>query len=261
VFRQTAILAALLVLVGWTLADGGRQAEGVVTVSAAISLSDALGDVADAYAAAGGGPVRFNFAGSNVLARQIVNGAPVDVFLSADERQMDLVERAGLLQPGSRRIVLENRLALVALPARADAVREAFARAGPAIRRLAMGDPAAVPAGVYAREYLERRGLWRAYAGRIIPTGNVRAALAAVENGSADAAIVYVTDVLPSRASRIVVTIPREQTPAIRYPGALVARRDTAFAAERFLSFLGSDEAGAIFVKHGFLLPSSQAVE
>lgn len=255
---MTAVLGVLLLLAGWRGAADATQASNTVTVSAAISLSDVLGHVADAYAAAGGGPVRFNFAGSNVLARQIVNGAPVDVFISADERQMEYVARAGRLQPGTRRIVLENRLAVAALPERADAVREAFPRAGAVIRRLAIGDPAAVPAGVYARRYLERQGLWRAYAGRVIPTGNVRAALAAVENGSADAAIVYATDVLPSRRPRIVIEIPREQTPDIRYPAALVAGREPQAAAAQFLSFLESDDARAIFAQHGFLLPSSR---
>lgn len=244
-----SVLIPLLPLQG----PGGGAA---LTVSAAISLSGALDEVAAAYARAGGGPVRFNFAGSNVLARQIVNGAPVDVFISADEAQMDLAARAGAIVPGSRRPIVENQLAVAALPERVDAVRGAFAAAGSAIRRLAIGDPAAVPAGVYARFYLERKGLWHKYAGRIIPTGNVRAALAAVENGSVEAAIVYVTDVHDSRKARIALTIPRDDGPSISYPGAIAARARNREAAERFLAFLQSDAGRAIFVEHGFLVPT-----
>jgi molybdate transport system substrate-binding protein len=238
-------------------ADGGRRnaESGAITVSAAISLSGALEEVAAAYEKSGGGTIRFNFAASNVLARQIVNGAPVDVFISADEAQMDLVERAGGLLGGSRRSIVANQLAVAALPDRVDAVQSAFSRAGPEIRRLAIGDPAAVPAGVYARQYLERQGLWTRYEGRLIPTGNVRAALAAVENGSADAAIVYVTDLHEARKARVAVTIPRDQTPPITYPAAVTATSRDREAAERFLAFLESDAARTVFLEHGFLLP------
>lgn len=238
-------------------ADGERQsaAAGQITVSAAISLSGALEDVAAAYEKSGGVAIRFNFAASNVLARQIVNGAPVDVFISADEAQMDFVERAGALVSGSRRPIVANQLAVAALPDRVEAVRSAFPRAGAEIRRLAIGDPSAVPAGVYARQYLERQGLWKAYEGRIVPTGHVRAALAAVENGSADAAIVYVTDLHETRTARAAVTIPREQAPPITYPAAVIAAARNRDTAERFLAFLESGAARAVFLEHGFLPP------
>ena len=145
-----------------------------ITVAAAVSLTEVLDEIAKAYAAAGGGPVRFNLAGSNVLARQIVNGAPADVFISADETQMDVVEKAGAVLAGSRVDLVANQLAIVATPDRVELVRREFARAPAEIRRLAIGDPAAVPAGVYARRYLEQRGLWAAYEPRVVPTTNVR---------------------------------------------------------------------------------------
>ena len=254
-----AILAISSGLPSTRDAAGGRTAEsGALTVSAAISLSGALEEIAEAYGTSGGGEVRFNFAASNVLARQIVNGAPADLFISADEAQMDLVERAGALVGGSRRPVVANQLAVAALPDRLDEVRSAFPRAGPEIRRLAIGDPAAVPAGVYARQYLERQGLWTRYEGRIIPTGNVRAALAAVENGSADAAIVYVTDLHATRQARVAVAIPRDQTLPITYPAAVIAATPNREGAERFLAFLESDAARAVFLEHGFLPPASR---
>jgi molybdate transport system substrate-binding protein len=227
------------------------QAPAPVTVSAAISLNEALEEAAWAYAKAGGGPVRFNLAGSNVLARQIVSGAPVDLFISADEQQMDVVEKAGLVQPGSRVNLVANQLAVVADTDRAAFVREHFSRAAPEIKRLALGDPAAVPAGVYARQYLERQGLWKAYEPRVVPMSSVRAALAAVETGGADAAIVYVTDAAIARRSAIAFRVPIDQAPRIVYPAALISASNDA---ARFLTFLReSPEAAAIFARHGFL--------
>lgn len=227
----------------------------VLTVSAAISLSEVLDEAAAAYRRGDGGPVRFNFAGSNALARQIVNGAPVDLFISADHAQMDFVDRAGEVLDGSPRVIAANQLAVVAAEGRVTQVREAFLRAGPTIRRLAVGDPVAVPAGVYAKAYLERLGLWEAYEPRLIPTGNVRAALAAVENGSVDAAIVYVTDVQRARNVRVAFPVPRDRAPEITYPAAVMARSRNRAAAERFLAFLQSVEGRGIFARHGFLPP------
>ncbi len=223
-----------------------------ITVSAAISLSDVLEEASSEYTKLAGGRVRFNFAGSNVLARQIVNGAPADVFISADQAQMEFAERAGAILPGSRRLIASNQLAVVALPDRVARVRDAFPRAASQIRRLAIGDPAAVPAGVYARHYLQRQGLWAAYAPRIVPTGNVRGALAAVENGSVDAAIVYVTDVRAPRNVQIVLKIPVGEAPPITYAAAVVAASRNSDAAERFLTFLRSGSGRAIFARFGF---------
>ncbi len=244
-------LSALLVLL--TLAGAVSSQDPAITVSAAISLSEAFEDLAKAYAKDGGGPVRFNFAGSNVLARQIVNGAPVDVFVSADEAQMTAVEKAGAVRPGGAVPVVSNQLVVVALPERVDAIRVAFPSASGVIRRLAIGDPAAVPAGVYAAAYLRSRRLWTSYESRIVPTANVRAALAAVENGGVDAAIVYATDVRRSTRARVAISIPPEQGPRIVYPAAVIAGTKNRQAAERFLAFLQSQTARDVMARHGFL--------
>jgi molybdate transport system substrate-binding protein len=229
----------------------GSTTGATVTVSAAISLTGALEDASRAFSKAGGGTVRFNFAGSNVLARQIINGAPVDLFISADEQQMDLVEKAGLLRPGSRVALVGNQLAVVAASDRVAFVRDNFTRAPPEIRRLALGDPSAVPAGVYARQYLEKQGLWKAYEARVVPTANVRAALLAVESGGADAAIVYVTDVAAASHASIAFAVPVEQAPRIVYPAAAISASPEA---ARFLSFLReSPDARAIFARYKFL--------
>ena len=246
----------------WTLASvclallSAAAPQGLL-VSGAVSLSDALYEVAAAYRAAGGAEVRINLAGSNVPARQIVNGAPVDVFISADAAQMEVVASRGLLVPSSRRVIASNQLVVVAQPERAAAVREAFGSAGPAIRRLALGDPAAVPAGVYARQYLERRRLWAAFEGRVVPAVNVRGALAAVQSGGADAAIVYRTDV-PRDASLVVaLAIPVSETPGVDYHAAALRAARQPEEAARFLAFLSGTTGQAILARHGFLLSPS----
>jgi molybdate transport system substrate-binding protein len=221
-----------------------------VTVCAAISLSDALETIAKEYAAAGGGPVRFNFAGSNTLARQLVNGAPADLFISADEAQMDVAARAGAVDPASRVDLLGNRLAIVARPG-SPPIGGAADLARPGIGRIALGDPLAVPAGVYARRYLESAGLWPSLADRIVPVGNVRAALAAVMNGSADAAIVYESDTVTAGTLKAIV-IAGSGAPRIVYPAALVTRAANRAEAERFLAFLRGPQAAAVFARYKF---------
>jgi molybdate transport system substrate-binding protein len=221
-----------------------------LTVSAAISLTEALEAAAAAYRAAGGTPVRFNFGGSNALARQIVNGAPVDVFLSADEAQMDVVEKAGLVAAGTRVAVVANRLVLV-VDSRS-AVKAVSDLGAAEIRRIAIGDPAAVPAGVYARQYLERIGQWTRLEHKVVPVANVRAALTAVQNGSADAAFVYATDARIAPALRVVATITGPEAPRIVYPGAVVKSARQPAAAAKFLEFLRTPPALALFEKHGF---------
>ena len=216
-------LAAAVAFVCAFFGQGPPPSEPI-TVAAAVSLTEVLDEIAKAYTVAGGGPVRFNLAGSNVLARQIVNGAPTDVFISADETQMDVVEKAGAVLAGSRVDLVANQLAIIATPDRVELVRREFARAPAEIRRLAIGDPAAVPAGAYARRYLEQRGLWAAYEPRVVPTTNVRAALTAVETGSVDAAIVYLTDLAAARTAVLAFTVPTADGPRILYPAAVAAR-------------------------------------
>ena len=225
-----------------------------LTVSAAISLTNVLEALARAYADAGGGPLRFNFAGSNVLARQLVNGAPVDLFISADEAQMDVVAHAGVLDNASRVDLLSNRLAVVARPQSGGslAIRRLDDLLRPEVKRIAVGDPAAVPAGVYGRDYLKAAGVWTQLESKILPVANVRAALAVVENGSADAAIVYETDAALSTTAVTAFVVSGPDAPRIVYPAAVVARSRQPDAAHRFLSFLRGSAASAVFRRFGF---------
>jgi molybdate transport system substrate-binding protein len=221
-----------------------------ILVSAAISLTDALEEIRHAYATAGGGEIRFNFAGSNVLARQIVNGAPADVFISADEAQMDYAQERGAIDAGSRFPVVSNRLAVITVPGRAPSIPNAAALAQ--AKRIAIGDPVAVPAGVYAKAFLERAGLWEALKERLVPLANVRAALTAVESGGADAGIVYESDAATSRRVEVAFVVTGPEAPRIVYPAAISARTRHRAEAERFLAFLRSPTALAIFRKYRF---------
>jgi molybdate transport system substrate-binding protein len=237
----------LLLSVIVSIAAVGQSAP--LTVSAAISLTDALEAIAREYAASGGGPVRFNFAGSNTLARQLVNGAPADLFISADDAQMDVAAQAGVIDPTSRVNLLRNHLALVTrhggprLTGAADLARAP-------IQRIAIGDPSAVPAGVYARSYLEKLRLWDTVKDRVVPTANVRAALAALTNGSVDAAIVYESDTVGTDVQALVVA--GSWAPAIIYPAAIVKTSHNREQAERFLAFLKGSVASEIFARCKF---------
>jgi molybdate transport system substrate-binding protein len=222
-----------------------------ITVSASVSLTDALTAVAEAYARTGG-TVRFNFAASNVLARQIVNGAPVDVFISADEAQMNVVAGAGLVKDGSRVDLLRNQLAVAVPNDRPRTFKALSEIAEPSFRRIAIGDPAAVPVGVYAKQYLEKEGLWSAIQARVVPTGSVRAALAAVESGAADAAIVYRTDIRVALRATVAWIVPADRGPRIVYPGAVIKTTASADESKRFLDYLRGDAAARIFERFGF---------
>jgi molybdate transport system substrate-binding protein len=229
----------------------GGEAQPLL-VAAAVSLTDVLTAAAKEYPDAGGADVRFNFAASNILARQIVNGAPVDLFISADEAQMDVVQAAGMIAEGSRVNLLTNQLAIVVPDDRPRTLTTSRELLDPAFRRIAIGDPAAVPAGVYAKQFLDHEGIWTALVARIVPTASVRAALAAVESGGADAAIVYRTDARVARHATVAWLIPADRGPRIIYPAARIRGARGSDQAARFLTFLQSDSGSRIFERFGF---------
>lgn len=244
--------AKLLISAVLLLLTGGPARAAELTVFAAASLTEALEEIGTAYEKAGGDTIRLNLGASSLLARQIEEGAPADLFLSADEEKMDALGKRGLLLAGTRRSVLSNTLVIVVPPDRPAKI------AGPkdlaAVTTLALADPQAVPAGLYAREYLRKLGLWDRIAGKVVPTENVRGALAAVESGNVDAGIVYKTDAGISKRVKIAYEVPRAQGPKISYPFAVVAESKRKEAAKRFLAYLESKPALAVFRKHGFLI-------
>lgn len=230
-------------------------------VSAAVSLTESLRQVAAAFEKRTGTRTALNLAGSNTLAAQIVEGAAVDVFISADAAQMDRVARAGALLDGTRADILSNRLVVIAPrdePSAAGASPSAVTLAGPRdllrpeLRRLALGDPAAVPAGVYARQYLERAGLWATLQPKVVPLPHVRAVVTAVSSGSADAGIVYQTDAAAFPQVRIAWIVPAGEVPDIVYPAAVLRTSRHPDEARAFVTFLRTPEAAALFTAAGF---------
>ncbi len=245
-FRHLAWLPWLM-----ALSAAPAPAGAPLTVCAAVSLTESLQAIALAYAADGGGPVRFNFAGSNTLARQLIIGAPADLFISADEEQMNAASAARAVDQRTRVELIGNQLAVIAAPGR-EAISDIRALLQPGVRRVAIGDPAAVPAGVYARRYLEALDLWDDFQSRLVPVGNVRAVVTAVENGSVDAGIVYKTDASIAAKAITTFVIEGDRAPRIVYPAAIVNASRNRAAALRFLSFLRGRTASDIFRRHGF---------
>lgn len=244
--RPTVIVLAAAIL--WTPAAAqGRE----VLVSAAASLTDVLQELAKVHESRSGDRLVLNFGASNTLARQIASGARVDVFISADQTQMDAV--AADIAPGTRVDLLSNQLAIAVPDDRPRAFASARELTDPAVRRIAMGDPSAVPAGVYARAYLQRIGLWALLEPKVVPSGSVRLALAAVESGAADAAIVYRTDVATARRARLAYVFPAAEGLNIAYPAAAMRTAANPQGAHRLLAFLQSPEASKAFRRAGFL--------
>jgi molybdate transport system substrate-binding protein len=233
----------------WT----GVLAAAALTVSAAASLTDVLTELATRYQAATGERVQINPGASNTLARQIIEGAPVDVFISADELQMNAVVKAGRMAPGSTITLLSNEL-VIAVPKGAPAhVNQPRDLVGAHVRRIAMGQPESVPAGVYGRQWLERLDLWKAVQPKVVPMPTVRAALAAVRERRVDAAIVYATDARTTTDVRVAYRVPSGESPRIVYPAAVVAGPHET-SARRFLAYLQSDEARRVFEAAGFIV-------
>ena len=249
-YRFAPAAAIALLVVDAVLA---APAPRPVVVFAAASLTNALQEIADSYAKESGRKIRLSFAASSQLAKQIENGAEVDIFLSADEDWMDYLERHALLKQGSRLDLLGNRLALVA-PADSGihlkiAPRFALRKALNG-ERLATGDPDSVPVGRYAKEALTNLGVWKDVADRLVRTENVRSALAFVARGEVPLAIVYDTDAKIDSKVRIVDLFPESSHTPIRYPVALT--RTALPDATGFAAFLRSPMAMAAFQRYGF---------
>ena len=243
------LLLLALLFPGLLACEPADKAEPGPVVLAAASLQESLEEVGEAWSAEGHLAPVLSFAASSALARQIGQGAPADLFVSADEEWMNTLEGQDLLRTGTRGDILTNRLVLITKRGgtvrRLDDIGEA---------RLALADPAAVPAGKYARAALESLGQWRAVEHNVVPAENVRAALALVERGEAALGVVYATDAIASDAVEVLETLPESSHPPIRYPAAVLAGATHSDAAA-FLAFLRSDEARRTFEKHGFGIP------
>jgi molybdate transport system substrate-binding protein len=226
-----------------------------LTVFAAASLTDAMKDISAVWVKAGHEAPRMSFASSSTLAQQIQQGAPVNVFASADEKWMDYLAKADLIAPGTRHDLLGNDLVLVV-----PAARPLHVAIGPGFDlsgllgpdgRLSVGDPTHVPAGIYAEQALRKLGLWEKIAPHIAAAADVRSALLLVERGEAPAGIVYGTDAAVSKAVMVAGVIPDSSHDPVTYPFAITRTGDTA-EARAFLAFLSTTAARAIWTGRGF---------
>jgi len=267
-FRRARIASVLPCVIVQILLTGGCQGSEVgsnaatgLVVYAASSLTDVLEEMSPVWEAATGIRITLNLGGSGALARQIVAARRADIFISADEIWMDLIEREGLILEGTRRPLLSNRLVVV-VPVRAELVISGSADlAGDMVRRIAVANPDAVPAGRYARDWLRAEGVWDRIEPRVVPAVDVRAALATVASGLVDAGIVYRTDARVDRGTRIAFEVAGARAPEIIYPAAVmtsdaddvVSLSRTARAA-RALDWLEGPEGRALFEKHGFVV-------
>ena len=248
--RIARLFAMAALALAWTCPAEARP----VTVFAAASLKTALDAVAAAFTDATGTETRLSYAGSSALARQIEQGAPAQVFVSANPGWMDVLDGQGLLAPGTRTNLLTNRLVLIAgqgMDVTLDPVPGADLAAALGDGRLAMALVDAVPAGIYGKAALQSLGLWDSVAARVAQTDNVRAALALVATGEAPLGIVYATDAVAEPAVSVLGRFPAETHPPIVFPVALLTEAtDPADAA--FLDALHGAAARAVFERNGF---------
>jgi molybdate transport system substrate-binding protein len=226
-------------------------------VSAAASLIDALREIGTGYEKQSGDTLFYNVGASSMLARQIQEGAPADLFISADELKMDQLQQRGLVVKKSRRSILSNTLVIIVPSSSSLKIASGKDLADPAIRNVAVAAPQSVPAGIYAKQYLRKLRVWDKITYKLIPTENVRAALAAVESENAETGIVYKTDALISKVVRIAYEVPASEGPEISYPAAVMADSKQQAAAQRFLDYLQSPPAVEIFRKYGFIIKTS----
>jgi molybdate transport system substrate-binding protein len=246
---------------------GTAEQSETITVSAAISLKDALDELGPIFQVqqhrkngGNGTAVTYNYGGSGTLARQIEQGAPVDVFFSAAEKQMDELAAQGLIVADTRRDLVGNALVLIA-PAQATTLHSFQDLTNPVVKTIALGETSTVPAGMYARQTLEHLGLFATLEKKVVYAKDVRAVLTYIETGNADAGIVYQTDANTSKKVRVIAVAPADSHDPILYPAAVLRDSKNKPAARAFLEFLEAADARAVFQKYGFASAEKSAVK
>lgn len=244
-------VTSLLVVLGWAPANAWAAE---ILVSAAASLRDAMKKIGRSYQLQSKHMINFNFGPSSGLARQIDEGAPADVFFSANLAQMDRLERNGRLDKGTRKNLLSNQLVMivpfdsrVTLSSPKDLLKSD-------VKRIALAEPSSVPAGVYSKKYLVDQALWKKVESKVVPVKDVRATLASVESGNVDAGFVYKTDAAISDRVKFVYEVPLDQGPRITYPVAVVEESAQKDAARDFVRYLESPAATNVFEEYGFIV-------
>ena len=247
-------MRAILLAVCLVFSLSAARAADLV-VFAAASMTDALKDIAPLWEAAGGAPLKFSFAASSTLARQLEQGAPANLFISADLQWMDWADQRHLIATATRRNLLGNTMVMVmpkdsVKPVSITPELDINALLGPD-GRIATGDPASVPVGIYARQAFTKLGLWEKVQPRIAGAESVRAALLLVERHEAPVGVVYATDAAIAPGVAVAGSFPADSHPPIIYPFAVTTAGDTP-EARKLLDFLSGPQARAVFAKRGF---------
>jgi len=225
-----------------------------ITVSAAASLTDALKEIGANYEKQDSDKVAFNFGASSMLERQIEEGAPADIFFSADEAKMDALAAKDLIVRETRKSLLSNTLVVVTSADSNLKITSPVDLTNITVRRIALADPKAVPAGVYSKGFLEKEKLWSQIEPKVVPVDNVRAALAAVESGNIEVGMVFKTDAAISKKVKIAYEVPANKGPKISYPVAITKHAKQVESAKKFVEYLASDDAAKIFTRYGFIV-------
>lgn len=262
--RISFILAALMIITFTLTGCGGQDEEAApapkgptdeaveINVSAAASLTDALTEIQKEYAKESNATLQFNFAASGALQKQIEEGAPCDLFISASKANMDALEQAGLIVSDSRKDMLGNTLTLVASAEKAAAVKGYEDLTSAEVTSISIGTPESVPAGKYAQQALQNLGIWDQTQGKVIYAKDVRQVLEYVDTGNVDCGLVYKSDTLAMETGVVVMDIPEDSHDPIVYPAALIKDSAQSEAAAKFYEFLKTDYAKGVFEKYGF---------
>jgi molybdate transport system substrate-binding protein len=249
--RKSLSVAALFFVLAGTQASAWADE---LLVSAAASLTDVLKEISSGYQAKAKHTVKFNFGPSNGLARQIEEGAPADIFFSADLAQMDTLDKNGRLEPGTRKNLLSNQLVIIVPADSKLALSSPKDLLKADIKKIALAEPSSVPVGVYSSKYLTDEGLWEQVKSKIVPVQDVRATLASVESGNVEAGFVYKTDAAVSKKVKIVYEVPIDKGPKIIYPVAIVKESKRKATASDFMNYIQSPATKDAFKKYGFVV-------
>ncbi|MEG1584125.1 MAG: molybdate ABC transporter substrate-binding protein [Anaerovorax sp.] len=258
--KITIILALLLLVIGSTFSGCASDKEPApeakapveVYVSAAASLTEALTEIQTEYAKDCKDTLVFNFGGSGALVKQIQEGAPCDLFLSASKSNMDDLETAGLIDKATRKDLLGNTLTLIASAEKKDVIKDETYFTKEDVKSIAVGTPESVPAGKYAQETFESMGIWADVQGKLVMAKDVKQVLEYVDTGNVDCGLVYKSDALGMKTGAIVCDMPEDSHSPILYPGAVTTEAAQPEAAAAFYDFLSTDYAKSVFEKYGF---------
>jgi molybdate transport system substrate-binding protein len=252
---KKALMFAIVAMLPLAMAACGNENGGAggaeLNVSAAASLTDALEEIYAEYQKESADVIHFNFAASGTLQKQIIEGAPCDMFISASKGHMDGLEAEGLTAEGSRRDLLGNRLTLVASKEKSGAVRLDNLDSDD-VAAIAIGEPESVPAGQYAKQSMESLGIWDSVQGKLILGKDVRQVLEYVDTGNVDCGVVYRSDTAVMDSAAIIGDLPEDSHDPIVYPAALMAGSESPGAAQAFFDYLLTPFAGGVFEKYGF---------